>query len=266
MRRSTGRRLSRITLGHVALALACAALPAQAEAHVITRGEYRCIEAVARNAGRFLLHALQAEQRCRLRNLETPGACDPSDLASRLAKHERRVRVAIRARCTPADVVALDYLAPCADSGGAFVLDALADCMVEAHEAAAEALLDVDVPSAPGPLAPPLQRCQATVANTAAHFTKKALQAYQRCRGRSLEGRTTGVSPIDCASDARTRERVEVARGSARSRIERACDAEALGLLDACPPSGPPPDPIDCLLDAHEDTLDHLLGYQYPVQ
>lgn len=235
-----------------------------------------CRNAFTKASEKFLKKNLRATQKCNDRNLRLPGDCVPADLAARIVQLEDALRSSIEEKCgpLPAPLVAtLGFPGRCNDSDpfDGFTPHDLETCMLAAHEATADDLIDLEY-AASGVLDGGALACQTAIAKNGARFADLKLKAIQSCRSKIDRGRLF-IRGEDCAtSDPITVEKIAKAESTARAGIARKCDAtqvQALGICanPACVPFCGICDPTcvaDCIIATHEIEIDDLIDAEYP--
>ncbi len=225
-----------------------------------------CLEAVAKSGGKFVKKKMKAIQKCKDKDLKTPGDCDMPALALTITNLETKLADGIEAKCGSADrrfqLLGLEYPGKCTDPTPltAFNLADLKDCMLTSHETAVDDLIEIQYGTTTGPLATDPLNLQREVAKNGGKYLSAKLKAVQKCRNGLNKGTLSGFVPKNCATaDLKTMEKIAKADSKARAKILGKCTSDGLAAgLDACnPPATTCMDLADCVVDAHGDAADN---------
>ncbi len=267
-------------LGAIAtIVLSLAALPA----HALPNAAFiPCQEAIAKNAGKFVNGKLKAIQKCKNKDLKTPGSCDHTALNTTIAALQAKMNAGIEAKCnaigsyglsTGADN--LGFPGKCDDvtPGNAFQVSDLEACLFTQHEATVDALIDAEYGTTTGPITDSaVLKCQTTVAKDGGKVVKLVLKAVQKCRNAINKGTITGLLPKNCATgDAKTAANVTKATSKAQADIAAKCTDAQVTQLDICNPNATTgAGAASCTVSTHQLATDDpdptsgdLLDYEY---
>ncbi|MBU6284286.1 hypothetical protein KGQ64_18730, partial [bacterium] len=119
-------------------------------------------------------------------------------------------------------------------------------CVVDAHDAAIDAMVDDEYGRRLDPSETALRRCQETLAKFAGKYAETREKSILGCRKSLLAGRALFLDaartqplldPLDCADEASAGEKIRLAAAAIRSKaiaIGGCDDAAANSLADAC--------------------------------
>jgi hypothetical protein len=239
-----------------------------------------CQKAVAKAGGLYVKKTLQAVQKC-LKTWQAGSApADPIALcagsaaaviaptdaktAATFAKAESKLRGQIAAKCSDAQVAALDACST-TESG-------LENCLLATHRQAVATAVTNQYGSPPQSGDKSLLKCQATVAKVSAALLTSYIKASQKC----LDTRNADGTPADGAAacigavsfgeqvpptDAKVAAAIAKRASSLVDKINGACSDAQTAALDAC---GDTQADLDaCLQCAHRNLVFDLLADQY---
>lgn len=277
MRRST--RII-VTAAAGALALSVGTRAVQAQQNQLSTEARKCLESIAKSSGKFVQKKLKAKQKCIEANLKSPGACAQATIDATVAALVSKLSDGIAKKCGPLSPVNfglgfIGYPGKCEDANpnDGFTLSDIQDCMHDSHEAAVDAMLDVEYGTTAGPITDSaLLGCQSTLAKSAAKFLTTKLKAVQKCRNGLNSGKLAGFAAKSCATaDSKTQATIAKAESKTRAKIASKCTDAQIAMLDVCNPNATTlMEAQDCLIATHcaaaddpAPTASDLIDFEY---